>query len=101
MDKEWYLKVRRALEKSWSKKTCDSFDPEIAPLSYGQCAPTAMIVYEKFGGEILKTEKVNCDKANGQKKFFKARVSVFFKDNFSLTRDDKKKGERQTSVNAT
>ena len=50
------MKVRRALERSWSKKTSECYDPDIAPLSYGQCAPTAVVVYETFGGMILKTD---------------------------------------------
>ena len=48
--------IRRALEQSWSEKTSVCFNPSIAPLSYGQCAPTAICVFEKFGGEILRTE---------------------------------------------
>lgn len=48
-------KIRRALEQSWSDKTSVCFNPDIAPRSYGQCAPTAVVVFETFGGEILKT----------------------------------------------
>jgi hypothetical protein len=48
--------VRRALERSWSAKTSVCYSPKIAPLSYGQCAPTAIVVAEAFGGEILKTQ---------------------------------------------
>jgi hypothetical protein len=48
--------VRQALERSWSSKTSVCYNPEIAPLSYGQCAPTAAVVAETFGGEILKTQ---------------------------------------------
>jgi hypothetical protein len=47
-------KVRRALERSWSDKTSFCFTPDAAP-SYGQCAPTAIVIGETFGGEILKT----------------------------------------------
>lgn len=48
--------IRQALEQSWSEKTSVCFNPSIAPLSYGQCAPTAIVVFEQFGGEILRTE---------------------------------------------
>lgn len=48
--------VHRALERSWSAKTSVCYNPEIAPLSYGQCAPTAVVVAEAFGAEILKTQ---------------------------------------------
>jgi len=44
------------LESCWSERTSDCFNPEIAPLSYGQCAPTAIVICEHFGGEILKTQ---------------------------------------------
>jgi hypothetical protein len=48
--------IHRALERSWSAKTSVCYDPRIAPLSYGQCAPTAVVIAEMFGGEILKTQ---------------------------------------------
>jgi hypothetical protein len=48
--------VRKALEQSWSSETSVCYNPKIAPLSYGQCAPTAAVVAETFGGEILKTQ---------------------------------------------
>jgi hypothetical protein len=48
--------IHRALEQSWSAKTSDCYNPKIAPLSYGQCAPTAVVIAETFGGEILKTQ---------------------------------------------
>jgi hypothetical protein len=47
--------IRLALEQSWSAKTSLCFHQD-APLSYGQCAPTAIVLFEKFGGEILRTE---------------------------------------------
>jgi hypothetical protein len=59
MDPTWYAKVRRALERSWSEKTSYSYHPGDAPLSNGQCAPTAVVVFETFGGEILKTDNVS------------------------------------------
>ncbi|QWF72305.1 hypothetical protein KEF85_07625 [Methylomonas paludis] len=55
--KDFNLEVLlRALEASWSSKTSLCYNPEIAPLSYGQCANTAIVIFETFGGEILKTE---------------------------------------------
>lgn len=48
-------RIRRALEKSWSSKTSYIYSPDAAP-SYGQCAQTAIVVKELFGGEILRTD---------------------------------------------
>lgn len=48
------LQIRHAFEQSWSAKTSVCFSPDAFP-SYGQCAQTAIIVQEIFGGEILKT----------------------------------------------
>jgi hypothetical protein len=48
--------IHRALERSWSAKTSVCYNPKIAPRSYGQCAPTAVVISEMFGGEILKTQ---------------------------------------------
>lgn len=59
INEEWRIKVRRALERSWSNKTSLCFNAN-APLSYGQCAPTAIVVFETFGGEILKTDNAPC-----------------------------------------
>jgi hypothetical protein len=58
MNHSWYLKVRRALTRSWSDKTSGSYHPNETPLSSGQCAPTAVVIFETFGGEILKTDSV-------------------------------------------
>lgn len=58
---EMKAKVRAALERSWSAETSYCFNTQIAPLSYGQCAPTAAVLYETFGGEILKTEVKKLD----------------------------------------
>lgn len=55
MDDALLFKIRRALERSWSEKTSVCFSPDAAP-SYGQCAPTAIVIWETFGGEILKTD---------------------------------------------
>lgn len=55
MDDALLSKVRRALERSWSDKTSICFSPTAAR-SYGQCAPTAIVIWEVFGGEILKTD---------------------------------------------
>jgi hypothetical protein len=53
--------VRDALARSWSEQTSVCFNPAVAPLSYGQCAPTAVVVFEMFGGEILRTEAIRFD----------------------------------------
>ena len=60
---EVQARVRLALEKSWSDKTSVCYNPSVAPLSYGQCAPTAVVVFEQFGGEILRTEVQKYDGA--------------------------------------
>jgi hypothetical protein len=53
--------IHRALERSWSAKTSVCYNPKIAPLSYGQCAPTAVVIAETFGGDILKTQVTKKD----------------------------------------
>ena len=54
MNNALVTKIRRALERSWSEKTSVCFSSGAAP-SYGQCAPTSIVVWEAFGGQILKT----------------------------------------------
>jgi len=54
MDSALYRKVRHALERSWSAETSVCFSPDAFP-SYGQCAQTTIVIWETFGGEILKT----------------------------------------------
>jgi hypothetical protein len=49
-----YKRVRMALERSWSAKTSVCYSHEAFP-SYGQCAQTAILIQERFGGEILRT----------------------------------------------
>jgi hypothetical protein len=53
--------IRKVFEQSWSENTSVCFNPAIAPLSYGQCAPTTIVVFERFGGEILRTRVQRCD----------------------------------------
>jgi hypothetical protein len=48
--------IKRALLTTWSKKTQPAFNKETP--SHNQCAQTAIVICEKFGGEILKT-KIN------------------------------------------
>lgn len=55
MTEELARKIKMALERSWSAKTSVCYSPDAAA-SYGQCAPTAIVVREFFGGEILKTD---------------------------------------------
>ena len=54
MDESQFRKVRAALERSWSTETSACFSPSAYP-SYGQCAQTAIVIQETFGGEILRT----------------------------------------------
>jgi hypothetical protein len=55
MTEELAQKIKMALERSWSAKTSVCYSPDAAA-SYGQCAPTAIVVREFFGGEILNTD---------------------------------------------
>ncbi len=55
MNDELLQEIRCALERSWSDKTSVCYSTSAAP-SYGQCAPTAIVIWETFGGEILKTD---------------------------------------------
>ena len=55
MNEELLKRIRAALLRSWSAQTSVCFS-EDAPASYGQCAPTAIVTWERFGGEILKTD---------------------------------------------
>lgn len=55
MNDELLQKIRCALERSWSDKTSVCYSTSDAP-TYGQCAPTAIVIWETFGGEILKTD---------------------------------------------
>ena len=64
MDEQIILKIKSALRKSWSKDTCIIFEEKYP--YYGQCAQTAIIVFEKFGGEILKTKGCPRDEGNGR-----------------------------------
>jgi len=45
--------VRSALENSWSQKTAKQWSPENP--ANGQCNVTAAVVYDLYGGEILRT----------------------------------------------
>lgn len=47
------LDVRTALEKSWSIKTAKQWSQENP--ANGQCNVTAAVVFDLFGGEILRT----------------------------------------------
>ena len=47
-------RVRDALERSWSAETSKCYSKDAFP-SYGQCAQTAILIHELFGGEILCT----------------------------------------------
>ena len=55
MNDELLRKIRCALERSWSNKTSVCYSTNALP-SYGQCAQTAIVIWENFGGEILKTD---------------------------------------------
>jgi hypothetical protein len=55
MNEELLRRIKAALLQSWSARTSVIYSEEAAP-SYGQCAPTAIVIWERFGGEILKTD---------------------------------------------
>lgn len=51
--------LRAAIRASWSIETCDPTDAaEWTPAnpSRGQCAVTALVVHDQFGGQILEAE---------------------------------------------
>ena len=48
MNEEQRKRIRAALERSWSAKTCVIFEPDYP--SYGQCAQTAIVLQELFEG---------------------------------------------------
>jgi hypothetical protein len=54
MDSATIKRIREALERSWSARTSLCFSPNAFP-SYGQCAQTAIVIQEHFGGQILRT----------------------------------------------
>ncbi|MFC1696767.1 hypothetical protein ACFL1H_00385 [Nanoarchaeota archaeon] len=59
--------LEKALEKSWCKETCyykmrDKYEGE--DLAYGQCASTALVVQDYFGGK-LKACKFDEENAPG------------------------------------
>lgn len=45
--------ICQALQATWSLQTQPAFCPRFP--SYNQCAQTAIVIYENFGGEILLT----------------------------------------------
>src|SRR5688572_19454287 len=55
MDEKTEARIREALLKSWSSETGLLYSKDTAP-SYGQCAQTAIVIQEIYGGEILKTD---------------------------------------------
>ena len=55
MNEELLKRIKSALLRSWSAQTSVCYSEEAAA-SYGQCAPTAIVIWERFGGEILRTD---------------------------------------------
>lgn len=53
MDELLQKQIEEALLNSWSERTSSIYSPENP--YYGQCSPTAIVIYEIFGGEILRT----------------------------------------------
>ena len=64
MDEHLIGKIKNALRESWSRDTCIIFEEQYP--YYGQCAQTAIVIFEKFGGEILKTKGWPRDGRNGR-----------------------------------
>jgi len=51
--------LESAIRASWSLETCDPTDIEVWSASHpsrGQCAVTALVVHDLFGGELLEAE---------------------------------------------
>ena len=76
MNDELIQRIKESLRQSWSKDTCLIYDEEYP--YYGQCAQTAIIVQEKFGGEILKTKGWASD--NGYGRHFYNRINGIIYD---------------------
>jgi hypothetical protein len=55
MNEELLKRIKSALLRSWSAQTSVCYSEE-AVASYGQCAPTAIVIWERFGGEIIRTD---------------------------------------------
>lgn len=47
------MKIRKALEAAWSRETAKQWSEENP--ANGQCNVTTAVVYDLFGGEILRT----------------------------------------------
>lgn len=58
MDEKLERKIKKALLASWSVNTSFTFSEDTPP-SYGQCAQTAIVIQDKFGGDIHKTDGLN------------------------------------------
>lgn len=54
MDEHLTGNIKNALRECWSHDTCFIFEEQYP--YYGQCAQTVRVIFEKFGGEILKTK---------------------------------------------
>ena len=54
MNTQLIQSIKNALRKIWSCDTCTIFEEEYP--YYGQCAQTAIVIYERFGGDNLKTQ---------------------------------------------
>lgn len=53
MEEDLEKQVQTALLKSWSGKTSSIYTPDNP--ANGQCSPTSIVIFEKFGGHILCT----------------------------------------------
>lgn len=52
------VRLRQRLELAWSADTAAAGDYDPARPSAGQCAVTALVVADRYGGELLRT--LNC-----------------------------------------
>jgi hypothetical protein len=64
MTNQLIQRIKEALRKSWSRDTCIIFEEDYP--YYGQCAQTAIVINEKFGGDILKTQGWPNEKGYGR-----------------------------------
>ena len=56
--------IERVIRSSWSQHTCDPLDRDVWSTdnpARGQCAATALVVQDLFGGELLLAEVLNAD----------------------------------------
>jgi len=103
MDDATYNRIRSALEASWSSETSVCFSRDALP-SYGQCAQTAVVIQEWFGGEILRTTGWHgqgnhfYNRIDGKRIDFTADQFKMPGYSYELTYEDRPSGEAEATA---